>query len=258
METTTQPEAVIDSGTTTSLVLVDNQNRGVLIEGRNYGIGYAFCKKKGNELHTIQPISPCKDYLNDWVYTEKTGKPYGKWGLWCPAKADLFDDGTVWLAYKVCGKGARSPMPYAQMPRDLKAIDANWRNVQMMLNFFEGKLAGVLKPTVIHKLADNLYVAEADTFWIKWTYLISIYSLLIRNAIYWDGNGSPMDFLEKVDGYDADMLVGQDKALERFQRILDGELPDDDWSKPCSWHDEGIMDFHFPAKTKKKSKLVTA
>ena len=73
------------------LKIIDKQNRGKLNEGRNYQMGFAFCKKVSNKvLETIQPISPCKDYLNDVVYSERTGKNVSAYGL-NTSKLGLFD-----------------------------------------------------------------------------------------------------------------------------------------------------------------------
>ena len=219
----------------------DKQPRSVLSEGRNYGVGYALCKRTGSHLETVGPISPCKDYLNDEVYSNHTGKPYGAWG-YSAKDRKLWEAGRAYVAFAICAQGARIPSKYPKMDRDLKAILDNWKNVESFLNDFETH-CGCPTPTRIIKINDNMYVADADLFWVKWTYLISLYTLMIRNAIYYDGKGSIIKFLEGVDGYDTPML---NSVMAKIKAVYAGKVPDHSWSSGCSWHDAGIQSFKFP------------
>src|SRR5687768_15710647 len=94
------------------LTLVDKQDRSVLCEGRNYGIGFAFCKRTGDVLETVQPVSPCKDYLNDVVYSEHSGQPFSAWGLRTSKKNIFYADEGAYVLFQVCKKGARGPTAY--------------------------------------------------------------------------------------------------------------------------------------------------
>ena len=49
--------------------IINKQCRSKLCEGRSYQMGFAFLKKlDNNTFETVQPISPCKDYLNDVIF----------------------------------------------------------------------------------------------------------------------------------------------------------------------------------------------
>ena len=223
----------------TKFTFNDSQPRSVLSEGRDYAVGFALCKRTGDHLETVGPISPCKDYLNDEVYSNHTGKPYGAWG-YSAKDRKLWDAGRAYVAFAICGAGARNPSKYAKMDRDLKAILDNWKNVQEFLNDFEAH-CGCPTPTTIIKINDNMYVADCDLFWVKWTYLISLYTLIIRNAIYYK-SGDIIKFLESVDGYDTCMISS---VMPKIKAIYGGKVPDDDYEKSRPWHDAGIQSFNF-------------
>ena len=70
--------------------LIDKQNRRTLGEGRNYGMGMACLKKDGDNFETVCPITACKDFISDVIYSELTGKPYYAYGL-STSKKDIFD-----------------------------------------------------------------------------------------------------------------------------------------------------------------------
>src|SRR5438552_3986472 len=80
----------------TKFKLVDAQDRRRLSEGRSYGVSYALAKRNGNELHTVGPISPCREYLNYQIYSENSKKPFGKWGYRAKHEG-LLDDELMYL-----------------------------------------------------------------------------------------------------------------------------------------------------------------
>lgn len=56
------------------LTVNEKFNRTVLSEGRNYGLSFAFIKNNNkntkDKFDTVTPLSACKDYLNDFIFSE--------------------------------------------------------------------------------------------------------------------------------------------------------------------------------------------
>lgn len=220
--------------------IVDKQDRKRLTEGRTSGIGFAFCKREGDVLTTIQPISPCKDYLNDVVYTEHTGNPYSAYGL-TTKKQDLFSDGFAYIVMSILGNkhGGGNRADHGSL---VAAIN-NPTNLQIFMAFFEPRLCKD-HVTVFFNVEDNKTAAVLPLFWVKYPYLISLWSLLVRIGLkYKEGDG--MAFLKKVSDEDAYMAKG---IIPKLERLMAGELPVQDMGKTYDVHNHGIYTFPFPAK----------
>lgn len=225
-------------------IFKDEQKRSKLGEGRNYGVGFAFCRRVKNLLTTIQPISPCKDYLNDVVYSELTGKPFKAYGL-STKKEDIFTEQGGFLVFSVCLQGPSSLTKYPNFDRDCQALDKNYKELQKFIQFFEEKFK-LLQLTEITKLGDNLFLAKVPKFWLQGTYRISLYSLLIRVGISFNGDKSPMDFLKSFtsDTSDQYLIVS---ALPKIDKMLNGNIPEQPFSSynNSNVHSNGIVAFNF-------------
>ena len=124
---------------------INKQNRGILSEGRNHGMGFAFCKCDGETVETIMPISPCKDYLNDVVYSERSGQDSLNHGL-KTTKLGLFEDKqSAYMVASICGRGAKKPAAYAGMDGDIELLNNNFKNIEKAINWMEDRLK--LEPT---------------------------------------------------------------------------------------------------------------
>lgn len=211
-------------------------SRSCLSEGRQHGIGFGFAKKEGDTLTLVQPISPCKDYLNDVVWSEATGKPYQIYGL-KTTKQDIFSEGIGWLVFGVCKYKAGAD--YGSFDKDSAALDANILNIQSAINWFEDKM-GVQESSVL-KLEDNRFVVVAPKFWVESTYRISLYSLIIRAALHFKG-GDILDYLYKLEDADRYIFNG---IKPKIESMLAGKIPVQDMSKVTSPHGLGILGFQF-------------
>lgn len=219
----------------------DSLNRIGLIEGRVQGIGMAFCQLIGDTLNTIQPVSACKDYLNDVVWSEATGKPFYVYGLHTK-KRGIFDGGRAYLLAKVC-KYRTHEMDYPSWGGEVKALEKNHLNMQALVNWFEEKFE-VDGRTEAYLSGPNQVVFDIPLFWVKYTYLISFFGLVARMAVDYDGKEDAMKFLGSVSGEDAYMW----KAIKsKAERMIKGEFPVQDLSKLENPHDIGIQSFPFPS-----------
>lgn len=220
----------------------DNQNRLKLNEGRNYQMGFAFCKKvDDNTFETVQPISPCKDYLNDVVYSENTGKPCSVFGL-TTKKENIFTEDYVYMAIAICRHyyDIRSEKNdhYKDYEKDTVRFKTNINNVVALLNFVEAEF-GLDKYTTITEVEDK-YLFKIPVFWTKYVYLISLYSLLVRLAQYYDGKVTPKEFLSTYkEDLDKQRWEGAQPAYNHLitTKVL---IDDPKFTNSYSVHNSGI------------------
>jgi hypothetical protein len=238
------------------LKLIDNQDRAKLSEGRNWRMGFAFAKLTDKTLETTDPVSPCKDYLNDRCFSEHTGKDFSIYGL-STTHTGLFKDvPSAYLIFSICKKGAKNPAVYDGYSDDIKTLEKNAANIEKLLNFFEEKF-NVGEKTKIIKLKRNFYVAVAPLFWTKYAYLISLYSLLTRISMFWDGEGEVMNFLEKFDKDSSDMYILK-SLMGKINRMIGGEIPEQNLLKGNIHNSGGIVGFEFPKQKVDKPKEIAA
>lgn len=200
--------------------LVDKKPRKVLCEGRNYGIGYGLAKRDGNELHLVGPISPCREYLNDQLYSELTGKPCSAHG-YKAKKEGLLDDECLYL---VCGvMPYHSGSSYSGQDEETEWMAKGYRSIQWLVNAIEAKIAKRQGITTIVELETNRYVLVAPKFWGQWTYLISLLSYLVRVGLEgkYDGKQDPMEWLASgpscTDQYSIPGVIEKIKKMEAGQ-----------------------------------------
>ncbi len=220
--------------------LVDEQLRSKLGEGRNYGLGFAFAKREDSKLITVGPISPCKDYLSDQIFSEATGKPYQACG-YSAHKTKCFDKNgylimSVLKRFGYDANGKFEPVGYPRFQKDLEDLDKNWKNMQKFINVIEEKLK-LKERTEINKIEENIYVSITPLFWTSATYLISLYSLFLRVAMHWNGEGDPLEYAGKITNNDAYMVK---TAIPVFERMLKEGVPQQDFKASRSWHGFGI------------------
>jgi len=177
--------------------IINNQDRNVLNEGRNSGMGFAFLKQKSKfEFETVQPPSPCKDYLNEVVFTENTGVPTKAHGFVYSKKLDIFDDSfylTINIIKSKAGNFSYTDYSFESLQKSLKT---NYKNMEYFINYFEEELN--LKKSKFQKTEGGEYIfISGSKAWVKSTIAISLYSLLVRASIsYTDKTMCPLNFLK--------------------------------------------------------------
>jgi hypothetical protein len=224
--------------------IIDNQNRKVLGEGRNFGMGFAFLKKTGvGQYETVQPISPCKDYLNDVVYSEATGKPCTAYGLKY-TKHDIFTSKVEgYICFSILDYWDGKAYPKRQEEIDL--VKQNYKHIEALFNHFEKEIFHLKSRTRIYQIEDNLYLCKIPLFWCKATYRISLWSLLCRCAMWYDGSQSPMDYLKTVKGPDQYLLSS---VLPKIDRMREGNIPEQDLAHMYGGtqvHNCGVVEYSF-------------
>lgn len=217
---------------------VDKQARKKLAEGRSHGMGVAFCKRAGNAWETVTPISSCKDYLNDQVYTEHTGKPYRAHGL--QTKKEGIFDTNAYIATSICKMGARNPTEYHGYKDEVKLFNESYQKIGKLLNAFEEQAKVDGRTEVLH-YADNLVLFTVPLYWVSTTYMISLYTLLMRNGLTYEGQPIA-EFLKLIVGPDAYMI---NSISPKVDKLLGGFKPTQDFTQSISWHNAGIVGCNF-------------
>lgn len=225
------------------LILKDEKDRDPLGEGRTYGLGFAFSKRDNNVIETAYPISPCREYLNDSLYSELTGKKVTIYGLKA-FKQNLLDteNNKFYLVMAIMEKkNGKNYSEYVHYKRDLDNLESNYHNLQKFINKFEQKL-NVDGETEIIKLEENRFVCISPIYWSKWTYLISLYTLLLRVGFFYK-NGDIIEYLNNYDYCDEDryQIKGViDKIVKMFD-IKTDDLPKQNFEEIKNPHSLGIV-----------------
>lgn len=77
-------------------------DRTKLAEGRDQGMAFTWLLPKGdNTYDTIFHMSPCKDFLNEPLFTENTGLPSYAHGLKCDKPIGIFKDNCGYLGITI-------------------------------------------------------------------------------------------------------------------------------------------------------------
>lgn len=219
--------------------VIDKLKRDVLMEGRSHQMGFALCKEiDENTLEAVQPISPCKDYLNDVVWAEQTGKEITAYGL--HYKPQGLKKPFWYLAFKIQPNKYAGPYnKYEKMEEDKKRLAKNYKNILSIINYVEA-LLHLEHPSNIYKANDDIFVLRLSEKWCQYTYSISLYSLLVRMAQFNDGE-DPDKFLE-------DYANNLDTGLwtpykQKFEKILKTGFKEQDLSQlggGTKVHNEGF------------------
>ena len=229
------------------ITIIDNKNRNILNEGRSNQMGFAFLKKLDEtKFETVQPISPCKDYLNVVVWAEHVDKQILAYGL-NYIKQNIFNGDYAYICFKMCPYKYDNIYNKKQLLKDIEAIDNNYQNLNLYINEIE-KLLDLKNFTIIKKLKSNLFLVYVPIYWTTYTYTISLYSLLLRACqLYNSDDGDVIEYLSTNKIFRPD--IGLIKtALPKLQKLIKTGLITQDLQKlpgTTTTHNMGICGFKF-------------
>lgn len=184
--------------------IINNQNRGVLSEGRNYQMAFAFCKKKDEKtFETIQPISPCKDYLNDVVFSEATGENISAYGL-KTKRNHIFDEDYGYMVISI--EPNMNGGDYGKLQKDRDNLNENYKLLEEFMQEFD-KLFMDTNLTRIEKANDNYFIVYVPRIWVEQTYTISLYSLLLRIGQFWKKAQHPFEYIKNFKDFQPDVYL---------------------------------------------------
>lgn len=226
------------------ITIKEAHQRSKLIEGRNYGMGFAFVKKiKKDTYETVHAVSACKDYLNDIVAAEHMNVEASACGLVYKPQG-LFKDGEAYLTFKILpyfnGK------EYAEQKKDTEILETLYENIEKEVHDLEEALK-IKGRTKIEKAKNGYYLATIPIEWTSSTYLISLLSLWIRVCQY--NRSKPTTNLGtylSISPIDSQLWTN---ALPKIKLIMDkGKLPVQNFlrygsSNAGAWHGYGILNY---------------
>jgi len=216
------------------------KKRKSLNEGRSSGIGFGFVKKTSRSFELVQAISPCKDYLNDVVYSEVTGKDIYAYGF-SYKKCNIFSD-VNYIAFAICKSGAIAEFEYPNYKKDIERLMSNLDNLQLFLNLFEDLLNIPIK-TKLTKCDNDIILAEISNDWCKYPYLISLWSLLVRVGVYWKQEDTILDFLNSTKYDPTDVYIVKN-VIPKIKKLSETGFVEQVFKNGgTSVHNEGISNF---------------
>lgn len=220
--------------------IINKLDRSSLVEGRYFGLGFGFAKRKDDTVELVTPISCCKDYLSDQVFSEHTDKPYEVYGL-RTTKTGCMDNGETVLVMRI--EKYKHGGDYPAYASDVERLDLRYRHAELIVNRFEKELQKLnpdLKLLTKIEKCGEYYVVIADAWWGKYMYRISLLSLAIRVVIEAKHDlPSVVEYFEKCCDTNGYMTK---QALPKVKRLLEKAAPDQAYKDP---HSNGICGFQF-------------
>lgn len=227
-----------------------------LNEGRQRGFGSTFVKKVGvSKYETLFGITTCKDYLHDVLAAEHLGANVNVFGLKY-TKQEPFKTAYAYMAISMLEERHGK---WDKLEAERALLNKNIESLVAFINGCEYHL-GAKQHTKIYPTGDeNVWLVKVPKFWIKTTYLISLYTLLLRLGYHQDMAQ------QNVEEYVKGLLAmpwessdfGNDLAMlkdvwPKFQWMKKNGAPNENFQKRSNilgtgtgWHNNGIMGVEF-------------
>lgn len=153
--------------------------RGILNEGRDFGLGFSILKRKEEGVYdTMMPFTACKDYLNDFVYVEGTGKALDSiYGFQHKYTGEFKDKDCFLLGLRPLHTNHGST--YKDFDKIKDFLNSNKVNIVRFINNLEVTF-GVKELTTLENHIDDVLILKCNIFWFKFSFLFSLFGLLIR------------------------------------------------------------------------------
>lgn len=214
------------------MVTVDiKQERKKLGEGRNYGLGFSILEKLSpKKFQTYMPYTACKDYLNDFAYVESEKREIGSIHGYNHKLLNKFDK----VHYFHLGV---KPLHYNNSSTFWNKFDEaqltlikNFKTLEKILNDFEAKI-GIKTRSSIIVLDDKSIIVKSPIYWLKKTWLISVFTLIIR--CYYNVEENNYTTIEDLIKKTHIPVIGGDKLylkniiwfVENIENIVYDKLP---------------------------------
>lgn len=162
-------------------IIVENKfDRGKLGEGRNYGLGFSILKKiTDSKYKALMAFTACKDYLNDFVYVEGTGNALGAaHGFKHTYTGILKDQDYFYVGLRPLNSN-HTTTKHKYFDTVSNALKNNQNNIISFLNKLEKELK-CKDLTTLEVYTDDILILKAPIFWTKFSFMFSMYGLLIR------------------------------------------------------------------------------
>lgn len=216
-------------------------DRSKLGEGRNYGMGFGFLRKiEEDHFETVMPISTCKDYLNDQVWSEHTGKECAAFGF-NAKQENIFQEDFGYMAIEICPH--TNGIPYPQQEEHTKNLESNYRNLQRFMRTIDKMFKLPARTTIKKCDKKGIYIVYAPAYWTKFPYLTSLFAFMLRlGQFYTEGN--IVEYLRTFNKFQVDVYNCR-TALNKLLLLAHIEPPKYEFDKYSGTvvHNLGIVGF---------------
>ena len=230
---------------TKSLVqLEDTHKRSSLAEGRNWGMGFAICEKtKEGTFKALHATTACREFLNDFVWTEITGKPSYAWGLTCKHLGVFKDADNYYIHIKILPHKQGQVVSWFTVEGATETLNNNIDNLLKLVHHVEESL-GIEQKTEIYPATTGGYLCVASLDWTKSTYATSLYTLILRMGQYYEGKEDPKQYLETYSHVTDNMLWNGSNGKVNYSHLASKKmLPMGDMEKIEAPHEYGICNY---------------
>ena len=170
------------------MIVKDKTNRNILIEGRNKGFGISFAQinTRDDDLQVLIPISACKDFLNDQIYTFHTGITIKQYGLTTINVKNYLNNDYFYMVGKILHHKVKAHGTYSNYDRDLQFSIDNRNALLSFINYFEMELKlDSLTEFLYCENNESLIIFKVPSIWALNTYNISFYTMLARIGLFY-------------------------------------------------------------------------
>lgn len=216
--------------------VTDSFKRGVLSEGRNYGLGFSILDKTEDEYKALMAFTACKDYLNDFMYIEGTSNPLSSiYGFSHKYTGILKDKDYFYLGLRSLHyNNGSSKYPLFDSVSSL--LKNNHKNIIEFLNKLEKELK-VEKLSEFESYIDDILIIKVPIFWSKFSFLFSMYGLLVRCFLDINAEDLKKDILKIVTDKKVTIIPDDGSLLRSIQQ------------RPIFLDVDKLLDYKYPSPT---------
>jgi len=240
---------------TLKLTVKNAFDRSILIEGRNFGMGFAMVapsiKTSKKTFRTMQAFTACKDYLNDLVHVERHEQPLGKvYGFKHEYTGKFKDNDFVYLGAKIIHY--KNGNAWKDFDKASKLMTSCQENLVLSINKLEDLLNLSDDRTILYGTTDTEFIFKLPKIWVQRGWLISLMTLWIRCFFNINSKDVKLSIQKMVDTHQNKILIHSDQYLfavikefikkKDFKSLLKHELPKLGDS-PGTVHNLGISQF---------------
>jgi len=205
--------------------VIDSFRRKGLNEGRDHGLGYSILHKESDtEFKALMAFTACKDYLNDFVYVETTGKSLSSiYGFKHNYTGLLKGKEHFYLGLRPLNYLHGSK--YSGFEAVSNSLKDNNSNIIKYLNNLEDKFK-VNGRTTFETYTDDILILKVPMFWIKFPFMFSLYGLLVRCFLNITKEELEKDPITTINDKKSTVIVGDNSLLSSLKNYLDSLNPD--------------------------------
>lgn len=199
----------------------EKYDRRKLIEGRNYGFGFAFLDKINDEdFETMHAFTACKDFLNDFVYVENTEDKFKKVYGFHHKKTGKFNN----KRYFYLGVKAidfKNDSKWKKLNELKKALNDNTDTLIKSINMLEDYMRFTMSRTSLEAVIDDTIVLKVPIKWFNNSVLISLYTLYIRCYFNVPKENFDLTFKEFINKQETPFLDADKYLLNSIKKLIE-------------------------------------